>query len=80
MTQATFRFPVLGLRCLGFVGSAMEALLRRPMPINSGGVKRLTGDLLFSSQKIQTELGFCPPYDLREGIRLTVEWYRNRDQ
>jgi nucleoside-diphosphate-sugar epimerase len=79
MRKATFRFPLLGLRFMGFVGSLLEAVFRRPMPINSDGVKRLAGDLLFSSKRIRTELGFVPFYGLREGIRLTVAWYRNQE-
>lgn len=80
MKKATFRFPLLGLRCMGFLGSILEAVFRRPMPINSGGVKRLVGDLLFSSEKIHNELGFTPLYDLNQGIRLTVEWYRKQEK
>ncbi len=50
-------------------------LFRREMPISSDGVKKLVGDLVFSSEKIQTELDFTPRYDLNQGIQLTVEWY-----
>lgn len=45
------------------------------MPVNSGVIERLIGDLCFKADKIQTELGFEPKVQLNEGIQTTTEWF-----
>jgi nucleoside-diphosphate-sugar epimerase len=69
--------PVSLLRLLGTLGGIGERLLRRPLPVNPRAVRRLTGDLVFRTDRIRRELGFRPPFDLKEGMAETVAWYRN---
>jgi UDP-glucose 4-epimerase len=70
------RVPVWLLRVVGGVGSAVEFLTRRKMPVDIGVVSRIADDLCFSSDKIRTQLGFIPPVALEEGIARMVEWYQ----
>jgi nucleoside-diphosphate-sugar epimerase len=43
------------------------------------GVKLYGADNLISIDKARRELGYVPQVSLREGIRLTAAWYRQRD-
>jgi nucleoside-diphosphate-sugar epimerase len=45
----------------------------------SKDIQRLTGSLLVSTDKIQSRLGWSPPFSLSEGLARTVEWYRSLD-
>ena len=40
-------------------------------------VERLLGSLRVDSGNIRRELGWVPPYTLRQGLRATGEWYRD---
>lgn len=39
---------------------------------------RLFGSLQVSNQKIRSELGWCPPFTLEQGLRATAGWYNRR--
>ncbi len=41
-------------------------------------VERLVGSLCVDSSKIRDTLGWCPPYSVDDGLRRTVEWFRQR--
>ncbi len=68
--------PLSVLKLMGFCGDLASFLTRRNMPVDSSVILRITGDLCFNSEKIQTDLGFKPEVDLAEGIERTVQWYR----
>ena len=68
--------PVCALKLLGVCGDMVQFITHRPMPVNSGVIRRVTRDLYFSSEKIRCELGFTPKLGLAEGIRRTVKWYQ----
>jgi nucleoside-diphosphate-sugar epimerase len=38
--------------------------------------RRITGSFQVSSEQIEAEIGFLPPFSTEEGIARTVEWYR----
>jgi nucleoside-diphosphate-sugar epimerase len=42
--------------------------------------KKLTRSLVIDDSAIRRELGWAPPYSLEDGLRLTAEWFRARDQ
>ena len=42
---------------------------------NSTAVDRLVGSLYLDSTKIQSELGWSPPFTLQEGLQTTAKWY-----
>lgn len=59
-----FPMPEAALRMLGkLTGKSAE-------------VSRLVDSLVVNSSKIRTELGWQPPYSLDDGLRATVDWYR----
>lgn len=43
----------------------------------SGAVNRLTGSLTLDSSKIRRELGWVPPFRMKEGLRGTAEWFKD---
>jgi nucleoside-diphosphate-sugar epimerase len=45
-------------------------------PIGRDTIDKYTEDIAVSSQRIQTELGFKPQYDLRSGWRETIQEMR----
>jgi nucleoside-diphosphate-sugar epimerase len=42
----------------------------------SEDIRRLTGSLLVSTEKIRKQLGWIPPFTMEEGLSRTVEWFR----
>ena len=62
-----------------FMAGLMEDTFRlvgRESPVVRDTIDKYTEDIAVSSQRIQTELGFKPQYDLRSGWRETVEEMR----
>ena len=57
------------------MGTLLEKLLRRRMPLDREGLRKLTGDAWFSSERIRTELGFVPRHGLEEEIPRMVREY-----
>lgn len=58
--------------------SVSEGLLRSVARLvgKSSAVDRLFGSLSLDSTKIQSELGWSPPFTLQEGLQATAKWYR----
>ncbi len=54
----------------GWMKRAGDFLGKRP------AIDRLTGSLSVDSTPVQNELGWLPPYNMRAGIALTAQWYR----
>ncbi len=52
---------------------------RIPPVVTRHGVKILGEDSRLSIDKARRELGYAPQMPLREGVRLTVTWYRQQD-
>jgi UDP-glucose 4-epimerase len=49
-------------------------------PITRAIIDKYTEDIAVSSQRIRTELGFKPQYDLKTGWKETVEEMRRRGE
>ena len=41
---------------------------------------RLLGSLAVDDGKIRKELGWKPPYTMAEGLKVTAEWYINKQK
>ena len=44
----------------------------------SVAINRLTGSLIVDSSKIRRELGWQPPFTMKEGLIQTAEWFKSR--
>jgi len=42
--------------------------------------RKMTGSFRVSSEKIEKELGFTPPFSFEEGLARTVQWYKSSVQ
>jgi len=58
--------PVALLKLIGIVLGKKEAM------------RRLLGSLAIDIQAIKNDLNWNPPFNLDEGITLTIEWYRSK--
>jgi nucleoside-diphosphate-sugar epimerase len=61
------------LKAAGRAGDLVSRL--RPVPLTSAAVDRLLGSLVVDSSAFTRAAGFCPPYSVEEGLRITAEWY-----
>ncbi len=71
--------PICLLKAMGRCGDLAAFVLRRQMPIDTGVVRRIVGDLCFSAEKISKQVGFTPKVSLAEGAEATVRWYRQNN-
>jgi UDP-glucose 4-epimerase len=68
--------PVRALRAAALVGDLVARVA--PTPLTSAAVGRLAGSLTVDSSKLERLTGFRPRYSVRDGLRITAEWYRRR--
>jgi nucleoside-diphosphate-sugar epimerase len=75
----TRRIPYRPALMLGAGFEAVARLTRRrqPPPLMRYGVQMLGGENRFTIERARRELGFSPHVDLAEGVRCSVEWFRN---
>jgi nucleoside-diphosphate-sugar epimerase len=67
--------PLWALRAAADIGSLVERVTGRAMPLNRTGLEKLTGDAWFGSQKIRSSLGFEARQDLESEIPRMVRAY-----
>jgi nucleoside-diphosphate-sugar epimerase len=75
----TRRIPYGLAVTLGAVAETAGRLTRRrqPPPVMRYGLQLLGGENRFSISRARDELGFSPMTGLTEGVRYSVEWYRD---
>ncbi len=66
-----------------FLANVLEWRARRkgatkPPIVNKARVKFLGLNLDFSCEKAKRELGYKPPYSFDEGMRITMEWFKQQ--
>jgi nucleoside-diphosphate-sugar epimerase len=69
--------PSSVFRAAGRLGDLLSRV--RPMPLTSAAVDRLLGSLTVDPSALAREVGFRPPHSLEQGVRITAEWYRRRE-
>jgi len=69
--------PVWPFRAAGAACEAVCAPLGLEPPIYRRRVDFFTKSRAFDITRARTEIGFAPRVGLREGIRRTLDWYRN---
>lgn len=72
------RFPVTPVYMAGFLCELMCKPLGINPPLYRRRVDFFRKTRSFDISKAKTELGFSPKTDLKEGIGLTAEWYREQ--
>lgn len=70
--------PVLWLKCLGDLGSTLEHIFSTRIFINKKTIARLLNESRFSSELFSQEYVWTPPYQTKQAIYETVEWYREQ--
>jgi UDP-glucose 4-epimerase len=68
--------PLWALRSAAAAGSLLESATGRAMPLTRTGLAKLTGDAWYSGERIRTDLGFEPRYDMEREIPRLVQEYR----
>jgi len=68
--------PMLAKAMIAPVQGANALLRRDNFMWRLSTVDAVNSDRSYSVDKIMTELGYSPAYDLKEGLRETVEWYK----
>ncbi len=71
-----FHFPMSIARLFALAGDISSSVIGKALPFNTDILNKLTDPLVFSSLKLQEELGFKPRYNLSNTINKTVKWYR----
>jgi nucleoside-diphosphate-sugar epimerase len=66
--------PLAALSAVGL--EVIGNITGRPIPLSRTGVAFFSEDRRFSIDKAKRELGYSPRFDLQEGVRRTVAWYR----
>jgi len=72
-----FFIPIKIAKLFAMFGDAIGRLIGKPLPFNSEMLGKLTGPLIFSSYKIQSETGFKPRYSLYNTLDRTICWYKD---
>lgn len=78
-TPPAWATPYWVLWSAATLGTVLERLSGRRMPLDREGLAKLTADAWFCSDRIRTELGFEPRYRLDEVIPLMVREYLQGD-
>jgi dihydroflavonol-4-reductase len=73
----SWHLPVWPFRAAGAACEALCKPLGLEPPIHRRRVDFFTKSRAFDITRARTEIGFAPRVGLREGIRRTLDWYRN---
>jgi len=74
--NGTFPMPEWLLRTGGNLGSFLERLTGKTLMLNRKNISRLFDTYAFSSDQFCRNYHWHPPFTPAEGIRKTVEWYK----
>lgn len=70
---SSFSVPEWVFRCLAWGGDLARALVGRRVGFDSDAFQKLLGSASYDSQRIRTELGYQPRYDLKGSLRSLIE-------
>lgn len=81
VTPPHLHVPYLSLYAAAYAAERISTLsgYRIPAVVTRHGVKILGGDNRISIDKARRDLGYVPQVSIREGVRLTADWYRQRN-
>jgi nucleoside-diphosphate-sugar epimerase len=72
-----FYVPMGIAKLLAIAGDIASRITGKSLPFNSDVLGKLTNSFLFSSHRIQEDIGFKPKYNLYNTIDETIKWYKN---
>ena len=73
----TRSIPICIGKALGRFGDVVSHITHRSFPLNLRRVKAMTRDVVFSSQRLRTELSAPISYGLYLGLKNTIDWYND---
>jgi UDP-glucose 4-epimerase len=65
--------PPALLVAAGHAGDVLAAII--PFPLTTAALARLIGSLAVDASKLGRATGYRPPFSVRDGLRITAEWY-----
>ena len=71
-----FYVPMCIAKLLAIAGDIGSKFIKKSLPFDSESLRKLTGSLTFTSQKLEKEIGFEPKYNLYNTMEETIRWYR----
>ena len=74
-SHGTFYVPEKIIKFGGILGSGLEKLINKNVPLNLGTVSRLIDEFRFETTEFSKDYGWDPPFSTETGIKSTVEWY-----
>lgn len=74
--KGIFPFPENVLRFSGIFGSLVELIFRSRFSLNKKIMSSLFDEYRFSSETFRSDYNWSPPYTTDEGIKETVDWYK----
>jgi len=78
-TDGSYPFPPALLRLGGKLGSLIERLSGRPMPLTSATVHRLFQELKVDDSAFRKDFQWTPPFSPEEGLKKTAEWFQESE-
>lgn len=78
VSVSKIHLPVFPFRVLGILCEKVCVPLRIEPPLHRRRVDFFTKSRAFNISKAKKELGYKPEFDLKTGLRLTGEWYREK--
>lgn len=61
------------LKLVGYLGSTVQHLSKRPISLNTSTIDRLLGSLIVDNNLIQTTLNWQPPYTIDQGLSQMLQ-------
>lgn len=75
-----FYMPEFLLRLAGIIGSGIEKSFKKKIPLNEKVVSRLFDEFRFSSKAFCRDYNWSPPYNPKQGIQETVDWFKDENR
>ena len=78
VTRLPLYIPEWAALTIASVAETMFAALGKVPPVSRKNMESTLADRVFSIEKAKREIGFDPQVEPAEGLKETVEWYKNR--
>lgn len=72
----TPNIPMPAAYAMAFAAESLGRLAKKKPPFTFAQIRFFTQNRAFTNQKAQKELGFKPKYNLEQGMKKTINWYK----